>query len=255
MTNRWSLTGRRALVTGGTKGIGWAVAEELLALGAEVLIVARNADDVAAAVAEWAGRGLPATGLAADVSTPAGREAILTQLQAGGPALDILVNNVGTNLRKAFADYTPAEYERLFAVNLFSVIELCRAAHPLLRAAGGASVVNVGSVAGRLDVGTGAYYSLTKAAEEQLGRNLAVEWAPDGIRVNTVAPWFIRTPLTEGLLAQPEFMAKLLTRTPLARVGEPAEIAAAVAFLCLPGASYITGQCLLVDGGLSAKGL
>ena len=82
-----------------------------------------------------------------------------------------------------------------------------------------------------------------------------MEWAPDGIRVNTVAPWFIRTPLTAALLAQPAFLAKLEARTPLGRVGEPEEIAAVVAFLCLPGASYLTGQCLLVDGGMSAKGL
>lgn len=255
LPNRWQLTGRRALVTGATKGIGWAVADELLALGAEVLIVARNADEVAAAVADWAARSLPATGVAADVSTEAGRAGILAEVQARWQGLDILVNNVGTNIRQKFTDYTTAEYERLFQVNLFSVVEMCRAAYPLLRAASQAAVVNVGSVAGRFDVGTGAYYSLTKAAEEQLGRNLAVEWAADGIRVNTVAPWFIRTPLTKGLLAQPEFMDKLVARTPLGRVGEAEEIAAAVAFLCLPGASYITGQCLLVDGGLSARGM
>ncbi|MBC6609075.1 SDR family oxidoreductase [Hymenobacter sp. BT188] len=255
MTNRWNLTGRRALVTGGTKGIGRAVAEELLGLGAQVLITARHADEVAQAVAEWTRRGLPALGVAADVSTEAGRTAIFEQVRTHWQGLDLLVNNVGTNLRKGFTDYTPAEYERLFQVNLFSIIEMCRAAYPLLQASGHAAIVNVGSVAGRFDVGTGAYYSLTKAAEEQLARNLAVEWAPDGIRVNTVAPWFIRTPLTAALLAQPAFLAKLEARTPLGRVGEPEEIAAAVAFLCLPGASYITGQCLLVDGGMSAKGL
>ncbi|OGX83749.1 SDR family oxidoreductase [Hymenobacter coccineus] len=255
MTNRWSLTGRRALVTGGSKGIGWAMADELLALGADVLVVARNADEVAAAVAAWTAQGLPAAGVAADVSTEAGRAAIFAAVRARGPGLDLLINNVGTNIRKAFNAYSPAEYQRLFSVNLFSVMEMCRSAYPLLKASAHASIVNVGSVAGRFDVGTGAPYSLTKAAEEQLGRNLAVEWAPDGIRVNTVAPWFVRTPLTEPLMAQPEFQQKIAARTPLGRAGEPAEIAVAVAFLCLPGASYITGQCLLADGGMSAKGL
>lgn len=255
MTNRWNLNGRRALVTGGTKGIGLAIAEELLALGAEVLVVARNETEVAAAVADWTARSLPATGLAADVSTEAGRAAIMAQIQAQWQGLDLLINNVGTNIRKGFNDYTTAEYERLFQVNLFSIIEMCRATHSLLKASGHAAIVNVGSVAGRFDVGTGAYYSMTKAAEEQLGRNLAVEWAPDGIRVNTVSPWFIRTPLTAGLMARPDFMAKVEARTPMGRVGEPVEIAAAVAFLCLPGAAYITGQCLLVDGGMSAKGM
>lgn len=255
MNPRWNLTGRRALVTGGTKGIGRAVAQELLDLGATVLIVARDAAEVAATVADWTGQNLPAAGLAADVSTEAGRAAIFAYIEAQWAGLDILVNNVGTNVRKAFNDYTPAEYERLFQVNLFSTLEMCRAAYPWMKASAAASIVNVGSVAGRFDVGTGAPYGMSKAAEEHLARNLAVEWAPDGIRVNTVAPWFIRTPLTEPLLARPDFMARVVARTPLGRVGEPEEIAAAVAFLCLPGAAYLTGQCLVVDGGLSAKGM
>ncbi|MGI4862827.1 MAG: SDR family oxidoreductase [Janthinobacterium lividum] len=255
MNPRWTLTGRRALVTGSTKGIGPAIAQELLDLRATVLIVARNAAEVAAAVANWTRQGLPATGLAADVSTAAGRTLIFDYFGTHWPGLDILVNNVGTNVRKAFNDYTAVEYERLFQVNLFSTMEMCRAAYLWLKASAAAAIVNVGSVAGRFDVGTGAPYGMSKAAEERLARNLAVEWAADGIRVNTVAPWFIRTPLPELLLARPDFRTGVIARTPLGRVGEPAEIAAAVAFLCLPGAAYLTGQCLVVDGGLSAKGL
>ncbi len=255
MQNRWSLSGRRALVTGGTKGIGYAVADELLALGADVLIAARNADEVAQAVAGWTARGLPATGVAADVGEPAGRAAVLQQLQAQGKGLDILVNNVGTNIRKPFAEFAPADYERLFQINVFSTLALCQLLHPLLKAAGHGAVVNVGSVAGQLDVRTGPPYAMSKAAIAQLSRNLAVEWAPDGIRVNTVSPWFTRTPLTETVLARPGFRAQIEARTPLGRVAEPHELAAAVAFLCLPGASYITGHNLVVDGGVTANGL
>ncbi|WP_375417576.1 SDR family oxidoreductase [uncultured Hymenobacter sp.] len=255
MNANWTLTGRRALVTGGTKGIGYAVADELLSLGAEVLIVARNANDVAAAVAGWTARGLPATGLAADLAAPIGQAAVFQHLQAQAQGLDILVNNVGTNIRKPFLEFTPADYERLFQVNLFSTLALCQLLYPLLKASGHGAIVNVGSVAGQIDVRTGPPYAMTKAALAQLSRNLAVEWAPDGIRVNTVSPWFTRTPLTEDVLARPGFLDQIQARTPLRRVAEPREMAAAVAFFCLPGASYITGQNLVVDGGMTAQGL
>ena len=254
LLSRWQLTGRRALVTGGTKGIGRAVAEELLALGAEVLIVARSQDDVTDVVADWTAQSLPATGLAADVATPAGRAAVLAAVADRWGGLDILVNNVGTNYRKPFADFTSDDAEQLFQTNVHSTLEMCRLCHPHLRTAGHGAIVNVGSVAGQLDVGTGPHYAMTKAAEAQLSRSLAVEWAPDGIRVNTVSPWFILTPLTEGLLGQPGREARVQARTPLARVGQPEEVAAAVAFLCLPAAAYITGQNLCVDGGMTVSG-
>lgn len=130
MNPRWTLPGRRALVTGGTKSIGQAIAQELLDLEATVLIVARDAVEVAATVANWMQQGLPAAGLAAGVSMEAGRAAIFDYLQAHWSGLDTLVNHVGTNVRKAFNDYTAAEYERLFQVNLFSTMEMCRAAYP-----------------------------------------------------------------------------------------------------------------------------
>ncbi|GAC1586220.1 MAG: hypothetical protein NVS3B25_01150 [Hymenobacter sp.] len=131
------------------------MADELLALGAEVLVVARNAAEVAQAVDEWTRQGRPATGVAADVSTEAGRTAIFEQVRTQWPGLDLLVNNVGTNVRKGFNAYTTVEYERLFQVNLFSTIEMCRAAYPLLRASAPAASVTVGAVGGRFDVGSG----------------------------------------------------------------------------------------------------
>lgn len=255
---RWRLDGRKAIVTGATKGIGRAIAEELLRLGAEVLIVARNESEIETALAGWRENGFTnARGIAADVAEKSGREKIFAEFENKfGGALDILVNNVGTNIRKKALEYTEEEYLRLFNTNVASVWEMSRAAHAFLQAgeAGGA-IVNITSVAGIIALRTGAIYAMTKAALNQLTKNLAVEWAANNIRINSVAPWFTRTPLTEGVLSNEEFLENILKHTPLNRIAEPAEVAGLVAFLCLPAASFITGQTIAADGGFLAQGL
>jgi Tropinone reductase 1 len=248
----WRMDGTRALVIGGSRGIGRAVVEALAALGAEVGVVSRTPygrgeDGVRTP-------GVPALEIRADVSTAAGRQALLEAWPGGWDRLDTLVHAAGINVRKPAVEFTADEYARILETNLTSAFEITRALHPRLAAAGGASVVLVGSVAGQVSIGSGSVYAMSKAALEQMARTLAVEWGRAGIRVNVVSPWYTRTGLVAPVLANPEIVARILDRTPLGRIAEPREVAGAIAFLCLPAAAYITGQVLNVDGGFSAYG-
>jgi tropinone reductase I len=247
----WQLHGRNALVTGGTRGIGRAIVSELIELGAHVTLVARSQADVDAAVGEL---GAGVAGVAGDVTSAVDRARIVAHVRERGP-LHVLVHNAGGNVRSRLVDYDDATIERLIALNLTAPVLLSRDLHPQLRAAAGASVIHVGSVAGQIALPTGVAYGAAKAGLAQAARTLALEWARDGIRVNAVAPWYTRTPLAEPVLSRPEALAAILARTPLGRIAEPHEVATAVAFLAMPAASYITGQCLAVDGGMSIQGL
>ena len=249
----WNLKNKKAVITGGTKGIGYATATEFLSLGAAVMIVARNEAEVKTAVSNWNKEGFEAYGVAADVSTSDGRNKLLNAVKEKWETVDVLVNNVGTNIRKQFNDYTTEEYQQVFNVNIFSTIEVTKLFFSLLQKSGNASIVNVASIAGMLDAETGIPYGMTKAAEIQLTKGLANEWAKYGIRVNTVSPWFTQTPLTAILFQNAELIERVLSRTPLNRVAEPQEMAALVAFLAMDKSSYITGQNIALDGGMTVK--
>lgn len=253
---RWRLDGQLALVTGGSAGIGRAIARELLGFGARVLIAARDGnglDAVRVELEEEFPNGEVRTCIA-DVSDDEQRRELLDWVEDLGDGLNILVNNAGGNLTRAANDYSEDEWRGIFEINLFSAFELARYAHPLLTKHAASAIVNVGSVSGITHVRSGAPYGMSKAAMHQMTRNLAVEWAEDGIRVNAVAPWYIRTRRTSGKLADPDYLDDVLLRTPMGRIGEPEEVAAAVAFLCLPASSYITGECIAVDGGFLRYG-
>ncbi|MDW8478734.1 MAG: SDR family oxidoreductase [Xanthomonadales bacterium] len=256
LPERWSLRGQTALIAGASRGIGLACARELAALGADLLLVAREREPLEAAAEELAER-FPARRvrlLAADLADGEQRLELFDWLTDLGAEFSLLVNNVGDNLTRPALAFAEAEWRRLFELNVFASFELSRLAHPWLARHPASAVVNVGSVAGLVHVGTGAPYAMAKAALHQMTRSLACEWAADGIRVNAVAPWYVRTRRTAPALADPDYREAVLARTPLARIGEPEEVAAAVAFLCLPAARWITGQVLAVDGGFSAYG-
>lgn len=251
----WNLKGKTALVTGGTKGIGLAIADEFVELGADVTIIARDQQTIDDVVKKFAARLKTVHALCGDLGDASFRTEIISDLKKRWGKLDILVNNVGTNIRKKFVDYTEEEYRKVFEVNLFSLTEMCRLSFPLLQASASASVINIASVAGSFDVQSGPPYGMTKAAIIQLTRHLAAEWAAHHIRVNTVSPWYIDTPLASPVLNNLQRLKLIVDRTPMNRVGQPAEVASAVAYLAMDHASYITGQNLQVDGGMSIKGL
>jgi Tropinone reductase 1 len=254
MENSWSLSGKKALITGGTKGIGLAIADEFLRLGAEIFIVARDKKILDQRLKNWNGQEFRADGASFDISDNDQREKLFKILESKWNSLDILVNNVGTNIRKKVMEYSMEEYQFILSTNMTSTFAMCRRAYPLLKQSGNASIVNMTSVAGLTHIRTGVPYAMTKSAIEQMTRNLSVEWAKDGIRINTVAPWYIRTSLVKKLLQNKEYYQDILSRTPMNRVGEPGEVAGVVAFLCMPAASYITGHCLPVDGGFLING-
>lgn len=251
--NNWNLKGKKVLVTGGTKGIGKACALLMAEAGAEVMVVARDEVGIEKTTSEATKNGLFILGKAFDLAEPQVASRIIAHVQKTWGTLDILVNNAGMNIRKPTVDYTPNEYDRIMQVNLRSVFELCQMAYPLLKTSRGC-IVNMSSVSALTHISSGSIYGMTKAALTQLTRNLAVEWAKDGIRVNAIAPWYISTPLAAPVLDDPEKLRNILARTPMGRVGTPEEVAAAALFLSLPAASYITGQCLGVDGGFLVNG-
>jgi Tropinone reductase 1 len=197
-----------------------------------------------------------------DLSTFQGRERLVTVVAGQVDALHGLVNNLGVNVRKSMLDQTDEEYRQIMTTNVDTAYFLCRLFFDLLRrgagsAAGGgfANVVNVSSAAGVQSSGTGIAYGASKAAMNQLTRGLACEWATWGIRVNAVTPWMTMTPMLEAAVASdPSALDKVREWTPIGRLAAPEEIAGPIVFLCMPASSYMTGQVVGVDGGLTAQG-
>lgn len=249
----WNLEGQTAVITGGSKGIGKATVIEFLKLGAKVLFTARNAEDIQKLEEELSAENYPVKGISADVSDPSERKKIVEWTEGNWKAVSILVNNAGINIRKKALEYSEEEFRKVLEVNLVAPFALARELHSQLKKSNNGKVINVSSAAATQDVGTGTPYAMSKAGLLQQTRSLAVEWAADNIRVNAVSPWFTHTPLTHGFLQQRQKKDPIINSTPLGRVAEPQEIASVIAFLAMEKSSYITGQNIVADGGMSVK--
>jgi NAD(P)-dependent dehydrogenase (short-subunit alcohol dehydrogenase family) len=242
---RFSLEGKRALVTGGARGIGRAIGAALRASGAELIV----ADIDAAAAAETAAA-LGGTALPLDVTDAREVEAAAARLGA----LDILVNNAGIVQNAPATEVALEDWQRVIDINLTGVFTTARGFGRAMVAAGRGSVVSISSICGEVPVWPQpqAAYNAAKAGVNLLTRSLAAEWAASGVRVNAVAPGYTATELTLAGRSRPEWYATWLDRTPLGRLAEPDEIASAVLFLASDAASYVTGTVLTVDGGYTA---
>ncbi|GGB56555.1 SDR family NAD(P)-dependent oxidoreductase [Blastomonas aquatica] len=243
------LSGRTAIVTGSTQGIGLGIAQALANAGAQVVISSEDAQAVASTIAALGDAGHKVHGIACDVTDGDALAALVGETVTRFGGLDILVCNAG--ITGEAGSWALDDFDRVIAVNLRSIVALTTLAIPHIAAAGGGSVILMSSLSALRGNGAINAYALAKAGVAQLARNLAVQWGPDNVRVNALAPGLIATPLSEPLMADGDFMARRMQMTPLRRVGTVADVASASVFLASPASSFITGQQIAIDGGTS----
>jgi gluconate 5-dehydrogenase len=250
MNPHFDLSGKIALVTGGGRGIGLAIARGLADCGAQLILCGRNAAVLEQARAELGG----ATSTAiVDVADEASVIALRDTVVAQFGRLDILVNNAGIDPHYASMEKTSAlDWSKVLATNLDGVFHCCRHLGGIMLAAKSGAIINISSVAGQVALKRQVPYCASKGGVEQLTRALAIDWAEHNIRVNAVGYGFIKTDLTVGMTGHAHIAPRLLARTPMGRFGEVSEVAGAAIFLASPSASYVTGHTLMVDGGWTA---
>jgi NAD(P)-dependent dehydrogenase (short-subunit alcohol dehydrogenase family) len=246
------LAGKIAVVTGAGNGIGEAMARLFAAEGAYIYITDMDATSAEKVATDLNGRGHAATALAVDVTRGQDVVQLMRTVKASHGRIDVLVNNAGLNILSDVRNMTDADWVRLREVNLDGVFRIARDGFDLLRASGKGSLINVASIMGNRGIRPLAAYSATKGAVAALTRGLAVEYAPFNIRVNTLAPGYVETKLTQRALKMPQFRTALIDKTPMRRFGTAEEMARAALFLASDDASYVTGSELVVDGGMSA---
>ena len=248
----FGLTGSVALVTGGSSGLGLAMARGLAGAGACVVINGRSETRLAAAVDALRSEGFLAEAAAFDVADSAAVARGMAEVAERIGTVDILVNNAGIQHRAPIEQFSDADWRRLMATNLDAPFFMARAVIPAMKAKGRGKIINIASIMSSLARPTTVPYQVSKGGLAMLTRGLAVELAPHGIQVNAIAPGFFRTEMNEALTTNAEFSAWVTKRTPAGRWAEPSELAGAAVFLASPASAFVTGQVLYVDGGFTA---
>ncbi|MDQ0875460.1 NAD(P)-dependent dehydrogenase (short-subunit alcohol dehydrogenase family) [Paenibacillus sp. V4I3] len=250
----FQLHNKIALVTGAGRGIGRALAIGLAEAGADVALFARTASDIEEVAHEIRALGRKAYPFTVDVTNREQIEEAVQQIIEQSGRLDILVNNAGMNIRSQALAVTDEEWDTIMQTNLKSAFLCSQIVGRHMQQKEYGRIINIASVAGQVALRTGVVYAATKAAMIQMTKVLALEWGKYGINVNSIGPWYFKTPLTEKILANPEYLAEIIARTPLGRVGELEELVGPAVFLASDAANYVTGQTLFVDGGMTIYG-
>ncbi|MDJ0923233.1 MAG: glucose 1-dehydrogenase [Acidimicrobiia bacterium] len=247
------LDGDVAVVTGASKGIGRDLAKALAAAGARVAVAARSSAELDSLVGEIEAAGGEALAVELDVRATDQIEAAMSRVTDRFGSLDILVNNAGLGANHPAEEITPADWDEMMAVNLRGLFFCCQAAGRIMLQQGRGRIINMSSQAGVVGIRDHAVYSASKGAVNLLTKVLALEWSSRGVTVNAVAPTFIYTPGTAARLDQPEYLAGVLDRLPIGRVGTTTDVAGAVIYLASPAGGMVSGHVLLVDGGWTAQ--
>lgn len=249
----FDLTGRTALITGSSRGIGLALARALGSAGARIAVNGRDAAGVAQTCAQLAQEGIATQAAPFDVTDEAGIETAVAAIESEFGAIDILINNSGITVRRPLEDLATADWERVIATNVTGAFKVGRAVARRMIPRGYGKIINICSINSELARASIAPYVTSKGAVKNLTRGMAIDWARHGIRVNGLAPGYFATDLTAPLVADPAFTGWLTQRVPMGRWGDVSELGGAAIFLSAPASDFMTGQLLFIDGGLTAS--